>query len=486
MKKKSLWLEGIESQNCSPLKSDIECDVLIIGGGMTGLSTAYHLKNSSLDICIVEQDLVAHGVSSKTTGKLTYLQELIYSTLTKNYSKSHAKLYLNSQIEAIKLVEQIVNENSINCDYHKVNSYIFTDKIDNINKIKEEKALLESFGIKVEEFNELPINLKSYCTIKVTDTAVFHPVKYLNALKNILLTNNINIYEKTKVTELKKEDGGYICYANKHKIRAKTIVLACHYPFFIWPFIFPLKGYLERSYISASKVDESRDVSIINIDKKIKSVRYHNDYLIYLTGSHSLATKYNVSKSFELLLADLNKYNLKPDFIWSNYDIITNDSLPYIGYIDDNLIIGTGYNTWGMTNGSLAGEIISDLILKKDNKYARLFDPRRNQGLTGVVGTLVDIYSSAKPFIENKIIKNKSFYPDNVRFEMRDGQPVGIYVDRKGNEHIVRNKCPHLKCSLIFNEIEKTWDCPCHGSRFDIDGNCIQGPSSYDISYKPK
>lgn len=488
MKKSSLWLDGIDKNVCPQLKQDIDVDVLIIGGGMTGISTAYHLKECNLKVCIVDQDLVAHGVSSKTTGKLTFLQELIYSKLSDEYSIEKANKYLNSQKDAINLVHNIIKDNNIECDYREVDSYVFTDKIKDIDKIKREKEILEKLGVEVEELNELPIGIKCYSAIKVGNTAVFHPVKYLLALKQILIQSGIDIYERTKIIEIKKNNGQYICFTKKNKIKAKKVVLACHYPFFIYPFFFPLKGYLERSYVSASKIENSKDVSIINTGKEIKSVRYHSvedmSYFIYLNGSHNLDTKYNVKENFNNLIKDLDMFKIKPDYVWTNHDIITNDSLPYIGYLEDNLIIGTGYNTWGMTNGSLAGKVISDIILEKENEYISLFNPKRSKPISNIFSIINDIYSSAKPFIENKIIKNKSFYSKNITFETRNGEVVAIYKDSKNKEHIVYNKCPHLKCSLIFNEAEKTWDCPCHGSRFDIDGKCIQGPSSYDISYK--
>lgn len=488
MKKKSLWLDGIKKETCPSLNKDLVVDILIIGGGMTGISTAYHLRNSNLKVCLVDQDLVAHGVSGKTTGKLTFLQELIYSKLCSEYNIEKAKQYLKSQKEAIDLVSKIIKENNIECDFDTVDSYVFADKINDIEKIKKEKEILENLGISVSEVNELPISMKCYCAIKVSDTAVFHPVKYLLSLKQIIINSGIDIYERTKIIEMKKEIDGYTCFTKENKIRAKKVVLACHYPFFIYPFFFPLKGYLERSYISASKVEKAKNVSIINTTTETKSVRYHKtvneSYFIYLKGSHNLDKRYNVKKSFEKLIRDLEKLKIETNYIWTNHDIITNDSLPYIGYLDDNLIIGTGYNTWGMTNGSLAGKLISDLILNRENEYGTLFDPKRHKPLSNVLSIFNNIYSSAKPFIENKIFKNKPFYSENVTFETRNGKSVGIYKDSKNKEHIVYNKCPHLKCSLIFNEIEKTWDCPCHGSRFNIDGKCIQGPSSFDISYK--
>ena len=177
---------------------------------------------------------------------------------------------------------------------------------------------------------------------------------------------------------------------------------------------------------------------------------------------------------------------MKSKYIWSNEDIITNDYLPYIGKIKNNLYIATGYNTWGMTNGSIAGLILSDLIKEKFNKYTSLFNPKRLMPLSSFPNVVYDLYSSAKPFIGNKLIKNKKFYSNKVIFTKKDGKNVGIYIDDAKISHVVYNKCPHMKCSLIFNESELTWDCPCHSSRFDLDGNCIKGPSNYNISYKEK
>ncbi|MGN0973693.1 MAG: FAD-dependent oxidoreductase [Bacilli bacterium] len=485
MKNSSLWLDGVDDNYFPSLEKDLELDVLIIGGGMTGLSTLYNFIGKNMKVALVEKNNIGRGVSARTTGKLTFLQENIYSKLKKYHNKDISKLYLDSQIDAIKLVKTIIDKHNIDCNLTKSDSYIFADKEKDIKKIKEENELLNEFGIKTilnREFKEID----SLFTIGVEGTYVFHPIKYLNGLKKICKDNNMSIYENTGIYSINKEGEYYISKTLKNTIKSKYVVLANHYPSFLFPFLMPLKTSLEKSYLSASIVDNIKyDFNAINLSKPTISLRHYKDnknYLIKLTGSHNLAFKNNEKYNF----SKLNLINENIKYRWSNIDIYTNDYLPYIGEIDNNLIIATGYNTWGMTNSNLASFIIKDIILKNDNRYIELFSPKRNINLAKIINFPINIFNNTKSFIGSKLNKNKSWYSSNIIFKKYKGKEIAIYIDENKNKHIVYNKCPHLKCSLVFNEIEKTWDCPCHGSRFDIDGNVIEGPSNYNIKFKER
>lgn len=479
MKNYSIWSEEIKS-TYEKLDKDLNVDILIIGGGMTGVNVAYQLMNSNMKVCLVEKNVIGSGVTSRTTGKLTFLQEDIYSKLKFYHGDLVSKFYLESQKDAIKLAQSIIDKENIDCNLESVKSFIINN---NDKKFIKENEVLKSFDVMLNYINKLP-NGENKESFYVDDTYVFHPIKYLNSLVNIVVKNGVIVYENTKVIEIDKKDGYYFCKANNSIIKCKYIIFALHYPYFLIPFLTPFKTKLEKSYIRAKKVDNNYKYSSITISKPTVSTRYISSkdkhYQIYLTNSHNLCIRNNESKEFREFIKD------NPDYVWSNKDILTNDYLPFIGSIneDSTLLIGTGYNTWGMTNGILAGKILSDIILKKENKYIPLFDPKRCLNIGKIINTPIIIGSNAYFFIKSKVSKNKSWYGSNVRFEKRNGKDIAIYIDEKNKEHIVYNICPHLKCGLIFNEVELTWDCPCHGSRFDIDGKCIEGPSNYDISYK--
>ena len=238
-----------------------------------------------------------------------------------------------------------------------------------------------------------------------------------------------------------------------------------------------------------SRVKKDKNLTFISLKKPVYSCRFYENkgkiYQISLAKSHNTAYKQNDKKHFE----DVKKiFNLKEKDIimkYSNVDVMTPDSLPYIGEIRKNLYVATGFNTWGMTNGVLSAKIISDNILGYKNKYDNLFNPNRITFLN-LLKVPAYIFNNLKTILGTKIFKNKNWYPKNVSFINDNGKSLACFEDENGKKHIVYNKCPHLGCSLLFNEEEKTWDCPCHSSRFDIDGKCIKGPSNYDISVNNK
>ena len=476
MKNKSIWLDE-KNKLLKKVTKDLECDVLIVGGGITGLSTLYQLHKNKVNAILIEKNKCGEGITSKSTAKITYLQEKEYLNIRKFGNLSIANKYLKSQMNAVNILKNIITKENIVCDLLPSASILFTNDLNKKDILFDEYKFLKNAGVNVELLKE---QKEFKLALKVQNTYVFHPLKYLLGLKNILQDY---IYENSPMKNFTKEKDFYICNVNKHFIKSKYLIIATHYPYFIYPLFLPFKSHVETSYIGAIKVKEIQNVNAINIDKPTISYRYHrnqnNNYLIYLFNSYPSYNIKNIQYNFDDLLS---KYNF--NYIWSNKDIITSDYIPLIGKVnqkDDTLLIACGYNTWGMTNGTLAGVILKDLILKNENEYIELFNPHRDLNLNKITRFPVDACGSLKAILksnQDNVNNSKIIY---TKIHNKD---VAIYKDENNKEHIVLNKCPHMKCGLVFNAVEKTWDCLCHGSRYDLDGKCLEGPSNYDITYK--
>ena len=459
-------------------------DIVIIGGGITGITTAYFLMNENKKVTLIDKSTIGMGISSKTTAKLNYLQGNIYQKLEKNFNLQTSKLYFDSQKEAINLVNMIITKEKIECDLEKCDSYIFTKEEKGISKIEREKEILEDWNIKVETVNNLPIPFPIKYGIKVKDTYTFHPLKYIVSLKEIV-KKKIDIYENVMVSELTPKGKNWIIKTDQGMIESKYVIVTCHYPFFIIPGWIPIKTYIKREYVNASKLnDHKKNFTAINIDSNLHSIRFYKDYIIYGSNQHRLTNKIEYQDHYQQSQIDFKRlFSKEPEYTWMNQDIMSNDHLPFIGKVDKkhpNLLIATAFNAWGMTNGTIAGKILSDLILKKENQYEKLFNPMRINK-TGIINSLVGTLYYSKVYFQTTVKKNPVFYNDHVYIIKINGKYYGVYYDNYGKKHIVDHKCPHMKCNLVFNNEEKTWDCPCHGSRFDIDGNVIEGPANYSI-----
>lgn len=480
---KTLWMQRFSKVKKNINISNFEVDVLIIGGGISGLSNAFYLKDKNLKVALIEKDKVGLGATARSTAKITFMQQLIYQKLIKSSNFKTSKLYYESQKEAISELNNTIKEHKIDCNYEIVPSITFTNNTKEIKVFKKEEEFFNKVNQKyeiVDSINYFPCKYG----IKVNDTAVFNPVKFCKSIKEIL-KNKIDIYEGVKCIDIKNLDNKYIIKTDKNIIKANKVIICTHYPFFIIPGLIPFKTHIERDYVCVSEIDNHNEFSAITYSNKpLHSIRFHKDnknYIIYTSSYHKLTNNIDYDTKYKLVKQRFNKYiNKDVKYTWVNHDLITNDYLPLIGEVKNNLYVATGFNTWGMTNGWISGKVISDIILNYENKYINLFSPKRSINLTKIKNFIIDSFNYAKVYLKTTLIKNHKFY-NNVYIKYENGIPFGIYKDENNIIHKCFNKCPHFKCNLIFNNIEKTWDCPCHGSRFDIDGNLITGPSTKDI-----
>lgn len=493
MKFNSLWWQYKESSPSNKTKKDIKTDVLIIGGGITGMTTALFLKESDYKVTVIDKSKVGMGSTSLTTGKITILQHLIYQKLEKTVGYDKSYLYLRSQMDACNLVKDIIKQYNIDCDYNISDSYTFTDDENEFKSFDKEIDILKRFNIDFEVIKNLPINFPSIYGIKVKNQAVFNPIKYINNLKRIVYDSGIKIYEDMCAINIQKEEDHYVVETDINKITAKKVIVCTHYPFFIRPGLVPFKSHIEMSHVIASSINNASDFNAISGKSTDSSIRYQKDnkeYLIFAGSTYKMSKHIDYKqKQLELENKFKNYFDTEIDYEWMTHDLTTNDIIPLIGAVEkdnNNLLMATGFNKWGMSNGTLAGKILSDIIKNVDNEYIELFNPSRNLNIVGIKNFFIDAFSNGKIFLRTKICKNKSFYDKDVKMVKIDSNNYGIYIDENNKKHIVSNKCPHMGCGLIFNYFEKTWNCPCHGSKYDIDGNLLKGPSTKGISVEKK
>ncbi|MBQ8891546.1 MAG: FAD-binding oxidoreductase [Bacilli bacterium] len=392
MKNNSIWEEE-KTHEFPSLKENINTDILIIGGGIAGILTALNLMNSNLKITLVERNKILHGVSSKMTAKVTILQDI----LTKISDNKKGK-YLKSQLAGLKLIKDNIEKLDIKCDFIKNESYLFTSKYSNIEKLERIEKELDKLKINYDN-SSIPIKeLKSLYSVKINDSYSINIIKYLNNIVDNL--KNINIYENTNIIKVIKDNGNFIAKTNKYKINAKKIIFASHYPYFIKPLLFPLKVRLEKSSIMYGESFYHGNYNLINIDNDVHSIRFYKDKMIYLCNSKYIS---HISDD------KVNNFLIKKvDNTWTNMDIITNDYLPLIGEIQNNIYIITGFNTWGILSSHIGASMLSNLILKKNAylEYINLFDPRRNISMQKVVNSSINVLENMNGYFKGMVTKS--------------------------------------------------------------------------------
>ena len=470
---KSLW--GETKSEIKTTKRNIETDILVIGGGITGMTSLLYLLNKEKKITLIESNRIGSNTTNKTTGKINIMQEYIYQTIEKEKNKKTSENYLESQIYATNEIKKLIKKHNIDCDFKKNDSYLFTNIKSNIEKIKKEKNILEK-RIKCETIKQLPNNYPCLYGIK-TNSYVFNPIKYINNIREIC-KNKIEIYEYTRAISITKKLDYYLIKTNKNKIKAKKILVCTHYPFFIEKTYIPFKTKIEKEYVIASVPEKTYNANMISNDDNVISIRYYDKYMIYSSNNSDLCNKINNKKNMNDTIKNFQKhFNYPIKYTWYNYDIISYDHIPLIGKIkNENILIATAFNKWGMTNGILAAKIMTDIILNKKNEYIELFNIYRKINIKNIIKYNCN---NIKAYIKSKNQKNIIYTKEN-------GIEYATYIDEKDQSHKIINKCPHLKCKLILNEFDKTWDCPCHGSRYTLDGKVIKGPSTHSIIPKKK
>lgn len=439
----SIWKSSTQMPEFPALKSNKKTDVLIIGGGITGLLCAHFLQERGVDYILAEAGKICSGVTQNTTAKITAQHGLIYNKILKSRGLEAAAMYLHANLAAVEKYGELCAE--IDCDFERKTSYVYS--VDSLKKLEKEADALAKIGFysEITDSTELPFSVAG--AISFNNQAQFHPLKFLSHI-----SKDLKIFENTRIAEFIPAEGNaweHTAVTDKgRKITFKKAIFASHFPFDNKHGLYFLKLYQHRSYVIAFKDVPKIHGMYVDENKKGLSFRGYRDMLFIGGGSHRTGKK---GGEWQELRDFARMYypDGKEIAFWATQDCMSLDGVPYIGPYSPNMkgcYVASGYNKWGMTSSMTAAMLLADMVTEKENHHSAVFDPSRSM-------------------IKPQILLN-------------GGEAIKNLLTP------TTKRCPHMGCALKWNVTEHTWDCPCHGSRFEKDGTVLDNPANGNLPEK--
>jgi glycine/D-amino acid oxidase-like deaminating enzyme/nitrite reductase/ring-hydroxylating ferredoxin subunit len=508
----SAWMDSVEMPVFTPLLSDIDTDVCIIGGGLAGLTTAYLLQLEGRKVCILEGFEIGSGQSGRTTAHMTYALDERYHKLEKVHGEKGAKLAAQSHLAAIKKVTEIVAREKIECDLERVNGYLFTsnDDVPNYTLQSNRDKSQDFLNREIEACHRAGLE-DVYLTERIPlhsfdpgpaicfpDQVQLHPLKYMKALAEIIVSRGGQIYTNSHVVEVKGGDNSFVQVQNDHKVSCEQIVVATNSPINDLVAIHT-KQAPYRTYVIGVEVPNGSVIKGLYWDTSdpyhyVRLQKYENHpYEILLVGGEDHKTGQNSTP--EHCYTRLENWTRKrfPEskrvlFRWSGQVMEPVDGLAYIGknpMDKDNVYVITGHSGNGTTYSTLGAVLITDLIIGRENEWAGIYHPSRISFSTA--GTFLKENANVLAQYGDWFLETQSGDIEDLDIGegvvYRDGlQIIAAYKDNHGNMTLNSAVCTHLGGIVRWNTAEKSWDCPCHGSRFDCQGKVIEGPARFDLT----
>ena len=502
----SYWTDSVDPLLYKTLDSDTIADVLIIGGGIAGLTTAYCLCKSGKKVILLEDGYLGSGETGRTTAQITYALDDRYYDLEKFFGEEKAKLAAQSHKQAIEWINSVVTIEDIDCNFKRLDGYLFTDPSDKEENLDKELEAATRAGLPVEIVEQIPglTSGKKRRAIRFPNQGQFHIMKYLKGLADAIITMGGEIYTDTHADSIDKTGAK----ANGYTVRANHIVVATNTP--VNDIVtMHTKQFAYRTYVIAAKVPKGVLPYAMwwdtgNQNSKWVAKPYHyvrlepldDNFDLLISGGEDHKTgqadqeQIPESQRYENLISWTRQhfpYFSGIEYKWSGQVMEPVDSLAFIGKNpgDENVYIITGDSGNGMTHGTLGGLILNDIITGNENPYIDLYDPSRITLRTGIdylreVGNMA--YTMAKDWLAPNALKDISELEPSKGAVISNGMDkMAVYKDSDGTVHSCSGVCPHLGGVLQWNDDEKSFDCPLHGSRFTAYGTVINGPAISDL-----
>ncbi|HLM05816.1 MAG TPA: FAD-dependent oxidoreductase [Blastococcus sp.] len=495
----SYWIDSTPATSYPPLAAGTEVDVAVVGGGIAGVCTAWEVAATGRTVAVLEADRVLTGVTGYTTAKLSSLHTLVYAKVARAFGREAARLYAESQQSAVERAVTLSGELGIDCDLERVPGFTYAESEAALQDIRDEVEAAGEAGLRASFTTETGLPFPVAGAIRVEDQAQFHPRKYLLGLLDDLTRRGGSVFERTRAVGLEEGEPCRVTTEQGSTVVARDVVVATHYPVFDRALLFTRLSP-RREFVVAGPLSAHRDPAGIYItqEQNTRSVRTapYGDgrRLLIVTGEHFPPGTADVTERFERLLAwTRDRFpGVEIAYRWATQDNSTTDGVPFVGPFHpgaEHVHVATGFGGWGMSTGIMAGRLLAAAIAGDRLPWADLYDPRRLHPLREA-GPMLKLQAEvARHFVGDRIRASHVDSVDDIAagsgaVVRMGGEQRAFYRDEHGAVTALSARCTHLGCIVHFNDAERAWECPCHGSRFGLDGSVIQGPANRPLQRK--
>jgi len=495
----SVWLDtGPAQPGYGRLEGEAVADVAVLGGGIVGVTTALMLQESGAGVVLVEAGRIGHGVTGLTTAKVSSQHGMIYADLRGKFGADGARTYGQANQAALEWIARRVREDEIDCDFRRRSSWAYVSPDSPASQAEAEALAAKEAGLPASLDEDVPLPYPVGAAVRFDDQAEFHVRKYLLALLEQFIARGGRVYEHSRAVEV-DTDEDCLVKTPGGRVKAQRVVLATHYPFLDRSLAFA-RVHPQRSYAILCRIQgdppQGMFIGADSPTRSIRSVPVEGEELLLVGGEgHKTGTGGDTRRRYEAL-EQFAREHWKVDSVeyrWSAQDNTTVDSVPYVGALTpraDRVFMATGFAKWGMTGGTAAAMILTDLCRARENAWAPLFDPNRFKPAASAAKLLEENAQAGFRMVRDRLVNRgqrqiESLEPGEGDIVKHRGQKVAGYRHADGSLVAVSTRCTHLGCQVNWNTAERSWDCPCHGSRFAPDGSVLQGPAVHRLELKP-
>lgn len=492
----SLWQSNMPAYNSKEVTIENKFfDVVIVGGGITGITTGLMLQKAGKSVMVAEAQSICFGTTGGTTAHLNSFFETSFVQIAKDFNEEKARLVAKACREALDLIKKNVNTYNIECGYKEMVGYLFAADDKQVKELDEFFEGFQKVDHPVSESNTIPVKIPFVKAYEIPGQGQFHPAQYVYALAEQFERAGGVLVQDCRVTAV-EENEILDVITTKGTVKAKNLIYATHIPPGVNLLHFRAAPY--RSYAMAVKLKNKEDYPGALAYDMADPYHYYRPqeidgelYMIAGGEDHKTAHEENTERCFKNLEAYLRSfYDIESiPYKWSSQYFDPADGLPYIGHLpghQQNMFVATGYGGIGMACSHIAAIMLTDILVKGESEYQQLFNPNRIKPVAGFANFVKESADVVQKFIGDRFSKEKiadlaELAPGEAKVVKYEGHTLALYKDEGGELHAVNSACTHIKCIVGWNSAEKTWDCPCHGSRFSYDGTMINAPARKDL-----